>query len=276
MTKYKSIVSTALIILASLLAIPPFAEAQTISSATARLTSDAITKAQAVSYTSARNSSNVVQAATATLTSNATNVSNADTVTVGNKTYTFKTALTPTEGEVLIGGNSNASLLNLIRAINHAGTPDTDYKCAAAHTQVTAAAAVTSNAFLITAITAGLTGDTLASTEAAATLSFVYTTFTGGGEIALDVNTASNFTHTLAAANRTVNIKSHQAGRHFFVKLKQDATGSRTVIWDADIRWSSGTAPTLTATASRADLIEFWDTGTYYLGKSYALNFTES
>lgn len=87
---------------------------------------------------------------TATLTSNNTNVSNNDTVTIGEKTYTFKTALTPTEGEVLIGANADASLLNLIRAINHTGTPDTDYKCAAVHPAVSAASSVTSHSFTIT------------------------------------------------------------------------------------------------------------------------------
>lgn len=58
-------------------------------------------------------------------------------VTVGGKVYTFKTALTPTEGEVLIGANDTAALLNLLRAINHTGTPNTDYKCAAVNPLVT-------------------------------------------------------------------------------------------------------------------------------------------
>jgi hypothetical protein len=119
-------------------------------------------------------------AATGTLTSNNTNVANNATVTIGNKTYTFKTALTPTEGEVLIGADADASLLNLIRAINHTGTPDTDYKCAAAHTQVTAAASVTAHAFAITSIVTGTAGNAYATTETSATLSFGAATMTGG------------------------------------------------------------------------------------------------
>ncbi len=118
--------------------------------------------------------------AKATLTSNNTNVSDADTVTIGNKTYTFKTTLTPTEGEVLIGASADASLLNLIRAVNHSGTPDTDYSCAAAHTQVTAATAVTAHAFLLTSKTVGTASNAYASTETAATLSFGGATFSGG------------------------------------------------------------------------------------------------
>lgn len=50
-----------------------------------------------------------------------------DTVTLGTVTYTFKTALTPTAGQVLINGSLAAAVLNLQRAINHTGTPGTDY-----------------------------------------------------------------------------------------------------------------------------------------------------
>jgi len=96
--------------------------------------------------------------ATATLTSTNVNVSDGDTVKIAEKVYTFKTALTPTEGQVLIGADADASLLNLIRAINHTGTPDTDYKCAAAHPTVTAAASVTAHAFAVTAKALTTTG----------------------------------------------------------------------------------------------------------------------
>ena len=86
----------------------------------------------------------------ATITGGANNVTNNENVTIGPKAYTFKTSLTPTEGEVLIGANTNASMLNLIRAINHTGTPNTDYKCAAVHPSVTAASSVSSSSFEIT------------------------------------------------------------------------------------------------------------------------------
>lgn len=101
-------------------------------------------------------------AASGTLTSDQTRPADGATIRIGNKTYTFKTTLTPTEGEVFIsntGGDeatkADNTLLNLIRAINHTGTPNTDYKCAAVHTQVTAAASVTSHAFAVTAIASG-------------------------------------------------------------------------------------------------------------------------
>jgi len=115
---------------------------------------------------------------TGTLTSNNTNVANDDSITIGPKTYTFKTALTPTEGEVLIGADADATLLNLIRAINHTGTPDTHYKCAVANTEVSAAASVTAHAFLLTAIDPGTAGNYTVSFPVGATLTGG--TLTGG------------------------------------------------------------------------------------------------
>lgn len=57
------------------------------------------------------------------------------------------------------------------------------------------------------------------------------------------------------------------------LKLAQDATGSRTVTWPATVKWSGGTAPTLTTTASKIDIITFYYDGTNYYGSS-VLNFT--
>lgn len=50
-----------------------------------------------------------------------------DTVLAYGVTFTFKTALTPTAGEVLIGGSAGAAQANLRSAINGTGTPGTDY-----------------------------------------------------------------------------------------------------------------------------------------------------
>lgn len=116
--------------------------------------------------------------ASSTLTSDNTAPANNSTVTIGGKVYTFKTALTPAEGEVLINSTADAALLNLIRAINHSGTPGTDYQCAAANAQVSAATSVTSHAFLVTALAGGTAGNAIVTTSTTSPNSHM--TWTGG------------------------------------------------------------------------------------------------
>lgn len=140
---------------------------------------------------------------TDTLTSDNTNVADGATVVIGNKIYTFKTALTPTEGEVLIGGSADASLLNLIRAINHSGTPDTDYKVAAANPDVTAATAVTAHAFAVNLISGRAVNSSIALSETSAHLSWggtglvPGTNTTAGDRVLLKTNGATFLTPLL-------------------------------------------------------------------------------
>jgi hypothetical protein len=105
-------------------------------------------------------------AASADLTDgNATAPDDGDQLTIAGKTYTFRTALTPLEGEVLINVTADAALLNLARAINHTGTPNTDYKCAAANANVSSSASVTAHAITLTARTPGAAGNALTVTQ---------------------------------------------------------------------------------------------------------------
>lgn len=108
--------------------------------------------------------------ATGTVTSNGTNVSNNDTVTIGGKVYTFKTTLTPAEGEILIGATATDSLTNLSRAINNSGgTPGTDYQVAAESAWVTCSAVV-SLVITLTSIGPGTAGNSTTLAKSAATL----------------------------------------------------------------------------------------------------------
>lgn len=112
-----------------------------------------------------------------TLTSNNTIMNDGDTVTIGNKTYTFKGALTPTEGQVLIDGSADNGLQNLIWAINRTDPGAKDgvkYKIAAAHTQVTADASLTGHTITVRSILSGV-GDlayALSKSAGATTLSW--------------------------------------------------------------------------------------------------------
>jgi len=96
--------------------------------------------------------------ATGTLTSGGTIPADGSSVVVGNKTYTFKTTLGTTEGNVLIEGSAANALVNLKAAINHSGTAfpsNTKYYCAAAHTQVQATT-LTSASLVVVALAVGI------------------------------------------------------------------------------------------------------------------------
>ena len=106
-------------------------------------------------------------AGTLTVASGGSKIQNGNTVTIGTKTYTFKTALTPEEGEVLIGADDTAALLNLKDAINRDTPGDKDgvkYKVAAAHTDVEATAS-DATTLSISARTIGAAGNLIATTE---------------------------------------------------------------------------------------------------------------
>ena len=63
---------------------------------------------------------------------------------------------------------------------------------------------------------------------------------------------------TMPAGNITIALDSASAGQFFFVRVLQDSGGSRTVTWFSTITWAGASAPTLTTTASRADLFAFF------------------
>lgn len=114
------------------------------------------------------------------LTSNGTNVSNGDTVTVGGKVYTFVTALTPTEGQVLIGSTQLNSLQNLIYAINHTGVPTVNYSCALPNAQVRAVSTIVSQVVTVVAVTSGSSQNSVVTTTTSTVLAWTTTTLTGG------------------------------------------------------------------------------------------------
>lgn len=126
--------------------------------------------------------------ATGTVTSNATNVTANDTVTINGKVYTFVAAPT-VEGDVDIGANAAATLDNLGYAINHTGTPDTNYKCAAVHPTVEATTN-TDTVQTLQALTAGVAGNALTLAKVATTLTVSAATLSGGGDAASTIHTA--------------------------------------------------------------------------------------
>jgi hypothetical protein len=135
----------------------------------------------------------------------------------------------------------------------------------------------------------GGTGVTISTGTGAVTLN---TSPTLSGVIINDGYTEEVFTAnsstaiTLSLANGTVQIitltgncvytfPTPVAGQSFILIHKQDATGSRTVTWPASVDWPSNTAPTLTATALKADKFVFTAIdGSNWLGSVAGQNYT--
>jgi len=93
---------------------------------------------------------------------------------------------------------------------------------------------------------------------------------TDGATIALSWNNGNVQSVTLGG-NRTFTFANPVAGGRYLIVLKQDATGSRTVTWPT-VKWRGGTAPTLTTTANKYDLITLIYDGTNYYGDA-SLNY---
>ena len=80
-------------------------------------------------------------------------------------------------------------------------------------------------------------------------------TVTDGATQTFDMSQGSRFSWTLGA-NRTMSAPTNVPdGCLIWLYVTQDATGSRTVTWPSTFRWPAATAPTLTTTASKTDLI---------------------
>jgi hypothetical protein len=73
--------------------------------------------------------------------------------------------------------------------------------------------------------------------------------------------------------NATITMPTATSGKSFIMFLKQDATGSRTVTWST-VKWAGGTAPTITSTASRMDILSFFADGSSWFGVVVAQNYT--
>lgn len=137
--------------------------------------------------------------ATGTLTSDNTNVANGETVRIGNDTYTFKTTLTPAAYEVLRGASADASLTNLSSAVNHTGTPGTDYASATPRNSSVSASAVSSHTIVVTALQPGSYQNKLVTTEGSAHLSWGAATLTGGAEGAIAISSFGSGSGVTAA-----------------------------------------------------------------------------
>jgi hypothetical protein len=101
-------------------------------------------------------------------------------------------------------------------------------------------------------------------------------TLTDGATITWDVGTSPVAKVTLGG-NRTISAPTNGAtGQFISLAVIQDVTGSRTLTWNSVYEFTADTAPTLTTTASKADLFVFRYNGTvwYEMGKNLNLSIT--
>lgn len=102
--------------------------------------------------------------------------------------------------------------------------------------------------------------------EFTTTHNFNATTLTDGANIAW--NLASNQVASVTlGGNRTLSNPTNQVdGAVYILIVKQDATGGRTLSFSSNYKFAGGTAPTITTTANKVDVLTFVSDGTNMLG----------
>lgn len=163
---------------------------------------------------------------------------NDQTVTIGSRTYTFKTSLTGSADEVLIGADLTASMLNLKKAINGEATAGTNYGTGTvAHADVDCTGS-TATTCSLRAKVAGAAGNAIATTETSTVASFGAATLTGGYDnsfyaVVVDDDTlklATSYANAIAETPVTIDITDTGTGTH---TLASTAGGVAEVMEDA-------------------------------------------
>ena len=92
-----------------------------------------------------------------------------------------------------------------------------------------------------------------------------------GATKTIDLGNASAQKLTMTASC-TLTLTNPQIGGAYVLRLVQGGAGSYTMTWPGSLKWPGGTAPTLSTTVGKVDLINlYWD-GTSYYG-SFALGY---
>lgn len=81
---------------------------------------------------------------------------------------------------------------------------------------------------------------------------------TDGSTITADFAVANNFSLTIGGNRTLANPSNLTAGQHGVIVITQDGTGSRTLAYGSYWKFSTGTAPTLTTTASAVDVLVYY------------------
>ena len=199
----------------------------------------------------------------ANLTGNVTSNGNATTIATGvitNEmlanvaTATFKGRTTAATGVPedltvdqaktllnLTGINSGDQILPTLSSLGAAPTASPTFTGTASFSGTASATSVTAKQYVLTMPTA-ITAATITT---------------------IDLSTGNLIEVTLGANITTLTLTNPSKGT-YLIKLKQDATGSRTVSFPGAWLWAGGTAPTVTATANKTDFVTLVYDGTNY------------
>lgn len=109
-------------------------------------------------------------------------------------------------------------------------------------------AAAASDVLAGTSTTKMVTPNALAASAAIQTLTYGSTT---SWNMAAGYNAAVTLTGNIS----TLTITNPVVGQTYTLQVVQDSTGSRTVTWPSGFDWGAAGTPTLTATASKTDLV---------------------
>lgn len=81
---------------------------------------------------------------------------------------------------------------------------------------------------------------------------------TDGATITADFAAGNNFSVTLGGNRQLANPTNQTAGQSGVITITQDGTGSRTLAYGSNWKFSGGTAPVLTTTANAVDLLVYF------------------
>jgi hypothetical protein len=184
-----------------------------------------------------------------------------------NVLSTSPTLVTPILGTPTSGTLTNATGLPIATGVSGLGTG------------VATFLATPSSANLISAVTDETgTGSLVFATSPTLTnptvTNYVETPYSANSSTAITIALTNGTVQIITlTGNATITMPTATSGKSFIMFLKQDATGSRSVTWST-VKWAGGTAPTITATASRQDIFSFFADGTNWYGATLGLNYT--
>ena len=84
------------------------------------------------------------------------------------------------------------------------------------------------------------------------------TALTDGATVTPDFAVANNFSLTIGGNRTLANPSNLTAGQSGVIVITQDGTGSRTLAYGSYWKFPTGTAPTLTTTASAVDVLAYY------------------